>query len=293
MFLKKLTGKPLIIDLRDPTIALPFYKNRKSFSLRWNFRFVRRIEKHILGMADRVIFTTRKTEESYSMRYPFLKGKTSHIYNGFYSIDFNANEIKPFDKFTITYIGNYYLEYSCESENIFKALRQLLDKNLVPRNNISFIYMGDNYEWFKGKSMEYRLEDIIQCHERVSRTQSIKTLFQSSVVFLRIVEDMISTKLYEGLMTGNPILAPISNEEVIGIIKQYSPQSINVNPHDSDALAEAIENLYNSWKHGRLCRKVNEKYLSLFNKKSLTKEFAKELNTLVHLSSINICSTRI
>ena len=94
---------------------------------------------------------------------------------------------------------------------------------IIPRNDIRFLYLGDSTEWFKHIRGKYSLFDIVIYPGKVSRQEAIKTLFKSSVIYLRIVDDMISTKLYEGLLTGNPILSAISNNEVIEIIEKYSP----------------------------------------------------------------------
>ena len=282
-FLKIVTRKPLVVDLRDPTIALPFYYGHDSISFRFYVNVTKAIEKFILKKVDKLIFVSRTTEERYLSAYPFLNGKTSHIYNGFFSELYPKAKIKPFDTFTITYVGNYYTTYM-DSELLFQALQKIISRMTIPRSDIRFLYLGDGTNWFKSIREKYSLSDVVNCPGRVSRQKSIETLFKSSVIYLRIVEDMISTKLYEGLSTGNPLLAAISNKEVIEIIKKYSPQSIITKPHDIDQLAEAIEILYNQWKQGKLHRRVNNEYLKRFDKQFLTKEFAKELNTLSYNS---------
>lgn len=278
LFLKSVTKKPLVLDLRDPTIFSLYDQN--SLSFKFHVKVSKAIEKCVLKKVDKLIFVTKTTEKDYLLEYPFLEGRTCCIYNGFFSEYLPKKQSKPFDIFTITYVGNYYPRYY-DSDLILHSLKKVISRNRIPKKHIRFLYLGDNADWFKRMREKYGLSDVVDCPGRVSREDSIKALSKSSVIFLRIVEDRISTKLFEGLSTGIPLLSAISNNEVIDIIEKYSPQSINVNPHDCDALAEAIENLYNNWKHGRLCRKANEEYLSLFNKKSLAKEFVKELKSLV------------
>jgi glycosyltransferase involved in cell wall biosynthesis len=278
VFLKRVKKKPLILDLRDPTVFSLY--DQHSLSFKFYVKLSKAIEKGVLKKVDKIIFVTKTTEQEYLSTYPFLKGKTCHIYNGFFSEFYPKTEVKPFDTFTITYVGNYYPRYY-DSELLFQTLKKIIMRGIIPRSDIKFLYLGDNTDWFKHMREKYDLSDVVICPGKVSRQESIETLFKSSVIYLRIVEDRISTKLYEGLSTGNPLLAAISNKEVIKIIKRYSPQSIITKPHDIDLLAEAIEKLYNQWKQGKLQRRVNNEYLKRFDKQFLTKEFAKELNTVV------------
>ena len=278
VFIKRFTQKPLVLDLRDPTIISLY--NQYSLTYRFHTKITKTIEKFVLRHVDKLLFVTKTTEKKYLLEYPFLNGKTSHIYNGFFGEHYPTGDIKPYNKFTITYVGNYYTKYY-GSELLFQALKIIVMREMIPKNSIKFLYLGTNTNWFNHIREKYDLFDIIDCPGKVSRQESILSLFKSSVIYLRIVEDRISTKLYEGLFTGNPLLSAISNKEVIEIIEKYSPQSINVSPNDSDALAEAIQILYENWKQGQLCRKVSNKFLNHFNKKALTKEFVSVLDSLI------------
>jgi len=277
LFLKRVTKKPLVLDLRDPTIISLY--DQDSLSLRFNIKVSEAIEKYVLKKVDRLIFVTKTTEIDYLLKYPFLQGRTCCIYNGFFSEYLPDKYLMPFDIFTITYVGNYYPRYY-DSDLIFHSLKKVISRNRIPKNHIRFLYIGNNTDWFKHMREKFGLSDIIDCPGKVSRKDSIKSLSRSSVILLRIVEDRISTKLFEGLATGVPLLSAVSNIEVIELIEEYSPQSINVKPGDSDALATAIETFYKNWRDGQLCRKANKKYLNQFNKNMLTKKFIQELDKL-------------
>ena len=86
---------------------------------------------------------------------------------------------------------------------------------MIARDKLRFLYFGNDTEWFKKTREKYNLTNVVICPGKVSRKESIKALFKASIIYLRIVEDMISTKLFEGLCTGNPILSATSNQEVI------------------------------------------------------------------------------
>ncbi|MDY6844592.1 MAG: glycosyltransferase [Thermodesulfobacteriota bacterium] len=278
--LKKVTGKPLVVDMRDPTIAFPFYLGDDSLPFKFYVKATKCFETKILRRVDKLVFVSEMTEQAYLSAYPFLENKTTYIYNGFFSEFFLQENQKSFDSFTLVYVGNYY-PHCQDSELLFQALRKIISQKRIPKGNIKFLYLGSDKKWVEEISWKYDLSEIVICPGRVSRQESINSLAKASVIFLRIVEDMISTKLYEGLATGIPLLSAISNREVLAIIEEYSPQSINSEPHNSDALADAIECLYCRWKQKEGYGLPNERYLKHFNKEALTNEFASELDTLI------------
>ena len=273
--LKKFTGKPLIVDLRDPTIEN--FSGNKNFSTLINEKLSSLFEQKILKTTDRLIFVTEKTELNYLSKYSFLKGKTHHFYNGIFSELFTEIVSESFDKFTIVYVGNFYIDYG-DPELIFRALKALLKNNEIKENDIRFLYFGSNTEWFARMRDKYQLKDIIETHGSVSRKLSIEKLYNASVIYLRIVKDMISTKLYEGLATGKPLLAAISNEEVRNIIEKYSYNSIVCKENDENGVSEAINILFKEWKSGKLTRKTNPEYFQKFDKRNITGGFARVLS---------------
>jgi glycosyltransferase involved in cell wall biosynthesis len=275
LLLKRKTQKPIILDLRDPITG----HGTDTFSGRFHESVNKSIEKYTLKYFDRVLFVTKETRENYLKTYPWLNTKSNCIYNGFFGEYLPKRSISLYDKFTITYVGNYYAETD-DSDLIFEALRNIVLENSISFGNIRFLYIGAQCGWIRRTAEKFELCDIVESLEQVSREESIEVLFKSPVIYIRILRDMISTKLFEGLATGRPLLAATSNEEVKEMIKRYSPHSALTEPHDAGALAEAILNLYSQWNTNRLDGRPNQEYMRKFDKSSLTKEFADVLNTL-------------
>ena len=90
---------------------------------------------------------------------------------------------------------------------------------------------------------------------------------------------MISTKLFEALAAGLPILALINKGEVEQIIKTYSktPYYI-VKPDDILGIAQAIKDAYKKWENGKLEKKKNPAFYRDFSKRNLTAKFAEILD---------------
>jgi len=80
--LKRLTGKFLILDFRDPmSLEAIGVDTPEENGLYWSA--IRRLEKLVLSQADWLLVTSQRTREQYLSLYPFLQDKCSVIYNGF------------------------------------------------------------------------------------------------------------------------------------------------------------------------------------------------------------------
>ncbi|MFZ7127487.1 MAG: glycosyltransferase [Desulfobacterales bacterium] len=282
VLLKKATGKPLVLDFRDPA-SFPdslFMDNRAG---RTRKRIIGRIERYVLENADALLTTTRATEEAYLERYPFLAGRTRTIYNGFYLPGIPMQAVEPFDVFTIVYMGNFYHDL-VPSDTFFEALRAVVDQGRIPADRIRFLYVGglrgkDN--WLMEAGRRHQVSHLIRTAGQVSREEAQSILARSALMLLRIVPPMISTKLFEGLRDGVPMLAIIEEGEVAELIRVYSPRSYVVTSHRAGDAADAICEAYRRWEKGELTPQIHTEYRNRFNKKSLTAAFREVLEAVI------------
>ncbi len=286
VLLKKATGKPLVLDFRDPA-SFPetlFLDNRAG---RIRQRLVSKIERFVLENADYLLTTTRATETAYLQRYPFLNNRTRTIYNGYYLPGDSGATAAPFDVFTIVYLGNFYHDL-IPSDTFFKALRIVVDRGLIPKDRIRFLYVGGLKErgnWLETAAKRFGVEHLIETTGHVPRETAQALLTRSALMLLRIVPPMISTKLFEGLRDGVAMLAIIDKGEVEAMIRRYSPGSFVVTSRSVDDVAEAIAEAYRQWRTGALARRPSEDYNAHFNKEALTAEFAEVLNAVLDRNS--------
>ena len=274
--LKYVTKKPLVLDFRDPISPL-FERHEGYYKYLPSFQLIRKLEEIILHYVNKFIVVTEETKNLYLSHFPFLNGKIHVIYNGFMEEYFSINT-QPFEKFTIVYSGSFYAE-TISPDPFFKALRIVINQDISLKDEIQFLYVGKKSDWFKQMINKYGLHEVVKATGYVSRQKSIEYIFKSSILLLRIVPAMISTKLFEGLAAGLPILALINKGEVEQIIKTYSktPYYI-VKPDDILGIAQAIKDAYKKWQNGQLEKKKNPEYCNDFNKRNLTAKFAEILN---------------
>jgi len=276
--LKYVTKKPLVLDFRDPISPL-FERHEGYYKYLPSFQLIRKLEEIILHYVNKFIVVTEETKNLYLSHFPFLNGKIHVIYNGFMEEYFSINT-QPFEKFTIVYSGSFYAE-TISPDPFFKALQIIINENNSLKDEIQFLYVGKNADWLKTMVKKYNLHEVVKATGYVSRQKSIEYIFKSSILLLRIVPAMISTKLFEGLAAGLPILALINKGEVEQIIKTYSkaPYYI-VKPDDIWGIAQAIKDAYKKWENGKLEKKKNPAFYYNFNKRNLTAKFVEILDKL-------------
>ena len=170
VMLKRATNKPLVLDFRDP-VSFPdnlFADNRAG---RLRQQMVRKIERFTLANADYLITTTRETLSRYKKLYPFLKNRSTTLYNGYFLPPDTRPVPRGFDTFTIVYIGNFYYGL-VPCDTFFQALKQIADQQLIPAGKFRFLYVGalrEKANWLE--KMRQRYESGRCCRNHRSRVK--------------------------------------------------------------------------------------------------------------------------
>ncbi|GLI35882.1 hypothetical protein DAMNIGENAA_33150 [Desulforhabdus amnigena] len=240
-----------------------------------------RLEKQLLQYCDELILVTEETRQRYLTAYPFLKGRVTVLRNGyhdFFKFRGSAHEGSR-KQFRMIYSGNFY-HGMVPSEPFFDALKHIVKEQLLPGDRIFFHYVGASSHWIKKLVQERDLTDYVRIDDPVPREQLRHYLKASNAVLLRNYTPCISTKLYEGIAMGKPLLATVESREVETIIKSYSPQSIVVSPTDIEGIVQAICALYRKWEDGILIDTISTEFLEEYSWKTRTKRLAEVLDTV-------------
>jgi glycosyltransferase involved in cell wall biosynthesis len=284
--LSRLSGKRLIIDLRDPWrdgIVQKMVGNRlrayAHIGDRWKDFMDRMLETKTLGQASKVILVTQETLEVYSKLYPFLRNRLEVIHNGYADGLFAGEPGKRFDVFTIVYSGSYYY-YLDKSEAFFQALANIKNDNGL-NGNIRFLYIGKSSIVSK-MIRKYDLSGIIDCPGYLGRKEAISLMTKASVILLRNVRPHLSTKLFEGLASGIPFIALTGEGEAANLIRKYSPSSSIVGTSDTKEIEGAIRTMYTKWTEGKLSYEVNNEFKNTFSKYKLTEKVANVLDNCMN-----------
>jgi glycosyltransferase involved in cell wall biosynthesis len=273
ILLKRLTGKPLVLDFRDP-----FYAGISSY---FDVPRIRRaanswFENKFLQHADLLFVTSEETRQAYIKEYPWIAERAFTIYNGFDPVYPAIGPKKKFDKFTIIYTGNYYTfgpNHQVYTDLFFKALARLKSAGDISAENFRFRFFGQDYVLIEEIAGRYGIKDLVKAHSRVPYQELLDSITRSHLMLLRIVKPMISTKLYEGISLNVPFLATIPHGEVEQIIREFSPGSYIVTEEDTClVVADAIKDAMDKYKNNRMHDNLVKEFLNQFTRENMTRK---------------------
>ena len=278
VLLKWLSGKPLILDYRDP------YGLEVVFSILGLPEFRRRINRFIDGKlikhADIFIVTTEETRKAYIGHYPEIRDKIFTIHNGFDSVDAIQGNGDKHTKFTIVYTGEFY-SYGNKSKAFFEAIALLKKKGEISCDDFQFLFFGEGKNYIDRIAKDCNVSDLVSANVRIPYKEVVDVIKKSHLQLLRILKPMISTKLYEGIPLNVPFLATIPKGEVEDIIKRFSPSSYIVTEESPEQVAEAILAARTKYANGGIKDNDVQGFLESFSRENLT------------LKLMNIIETRL
>lgn len=267
VFLKLLTGKPLIIDFRDPFAVEVVFSLLDVPNIRRTID--RSIQKYFLRHADIFIVNNDETRKIYIQECPEVRGKIFTVHNGFESMYAAREKIAKHEKFTIIYTGEFYF-YAIKSEILFEAVAILKKRGVVDGNNFQFLFYGDGKALIEQLAVKYGIEDCVAASDRIPYGTVLGMIVKSHLQLLRIIKPMISTKLFEGIPLNVPFLATIPEGEVEGIIHAYSPSSYVITEESAEQVAGAIINAMDKYKTNQILDNDIEGFLRKFSRENLS-----------------------
>jgi len=276
VLLKRLTGKPLVIDFRDP-----FALKELSLILEtpsWRVKLNETIENSIIKTTDLFIVNTEEVRNAYLEQYPSARGKTYAVPNGFDERQLIREELPKYDKFTIIYAGQFYFfdkRNDIHTNAFFGALGLLKATSEISSLNFQFLYFGDGKNLISDIACNYGVEDLVICSDKKPHAEIMQAIKKSHLQLLRISKPMISTKLFEGIALNIPFLATIPAGEVEGIVNTYSPASYVVTGMDPDLIANAIIDARDKYSDNSRQNNLIDYFLEFYSRKNLTLKLIK------------------
>ena len=281
LVLATLTRLPWTVHLRDPWTQVEREKPVSGISR----RLERWLERMVMKRADVVVSVTephtRLLREIFS-DLPAEKFVT--IPNGYDDSEWTGLGSPPAEreKFVITYTGSLY-----DNRNprpIFAAVRELIDSRAVDARDLRIDLFGA-CETAQGVPVpqiaaEVGVSDCVHIGGQLSRPATLRTLASSDLLLLlgEGLDLQIPGKTYEYLRAGPPILALTTGGALADLLRRTGGAWV-VDPSDVDGIAAAIREAYASWKRGEPRRAADPVVVGRFDRKVLSGELARLLET--------------
>ena len=253
-WLKILTGKPLVLDFRDPWVSNPGFMVRNRF-----FRFLEVfMERFVVKRADLIVANTRELKHDFIERYQLEPQQVCAITNGFEK--YFTPRPSPDGKFTLTHAGSLY--FSRNPRNLLKAVLQLINAGVFTKNNFIINFIGGISiadDELNRLLANKKIQEVIQIIPRISFQDVCEYQCQSDVLFL-IQTDFplqVPRKLYENMAFGKPILAITNKKGATATIVEHEGVGIVVE-NNVEAIVQALVELFSCWEKKEFSEKFTQ-----------------------------------
>ncbi len=278
------TGRPHVVDFRDLWSLNEMYPLRQLPDIL--IRYDRLFEKLVLRHTQSVIVVNQTLKKQLTDLYPNIcRTKIDVIYNGFDEDDLKGIDRNPKrnDHFRIVYAGSLY---GHRNPNFFiRTINTWLRQNKDVKKKLKVEFFGGYIADYAASVADSGLEGVVSFNARVNRKDMLQILFDADLLLLihgfsQLTISSTSTKLFEYLATGNPILGLMPEGEAAQILRRSENNLVVSNP-DSGRVITFLNKMLNEWQS----RKANEypyrHSSSQFSRKSQTEELAAVLDSII------------
>ncbi len=287
MLLAKSFRLPWIADFRDGWTNNNFINHHSKI----HFSLHKLLEKITLKNADKVTCISNTLYSYQSILYSDMKEKLNLIYNGFDLSDFSVS-VKDDNKFTVTFTGAL-TEWA--NPNVFiSVILRLTELNPEIKDNLRIRIIGRVFEKQFIKELEKSFSgDCIELCGYLSHKLAIEKMLNSNLLLFPITKNdtpgIITSKLFEYLATGIPILAHIPSGEARSLLEEYASDVFFQTGDNIVETTEYIYRIFMHWsqeKHNTIKKSeyVQSKKLEQFNRQNQSEAMALILNDLQEVS---------
>ncbi|MEL7506882.1 MAG: glycosyltransferase [Cyanobacteria bacterium J06554_1] len=281
ILLKWLTGKPLVINVCEPSTCDDLYA---VFPTKLHYYLNRWLEDMYVRLSDAIIYVSqlsleqvrsRQAQEQYSKFHLIRGGADPQDFQGIiggsavsdgFEIVFTGGmtgweEFLPSSKQNfIKRLRHAWMNWGryvkvnvnpASSSPIFigRAIKRVIAQNPSWRGKIKLTLYGNRFEPALAVLENQDLSDVVSVTGPIPYKDALQKLQRANLLFMPLPDRMdgtpgerISLKTYEYLMTDRPILAAVPPGENRNYLSD-KPGVYLVNPFDVEAMAQVIEQL--------------------------------------------------
>jgi hypothetical protein len=253
--LSRSTGLPWLADFRDPwNTLLPWYNPHGWAPREWLESYM---ERRAVDTAARVSGVTEPMLADFRERLGgLIDVKGVVISNGYDPADLEGVEAEVFPRpWTILHAGSFY---PWRSPQVFlQGLALWLQQNPERRAETSVVFLGQVESDTARQAAVLGVDDVLRIEPGRPYRDSARAILGADLLLLipgshRNLKYMMTTKIYDYLAAGKPILA-VSGESAASTFLQAHPEFARVaNAESPESVAGALETLYQDAKSGRI-----------------------------------------
>ena len=214
--LKRETGLPLIVDLRDPWALCELRRPMRPLPIR---ALVDRLERDVVRAADRVLLNTETTLADYRAHYPELPPERFACIRNHADAELIGHGSHPgFDRFTLLFLGNF--GRFIKADVLVRVLAELQRRG-VRETELQLVVTGNFPEaaWRMAQGMG--VAAMIHLHPHVPYRQIGAVMAASDLLVLLIQprgRQRLASKLFDYLVSERPVLAISESAELRGLL---------------------------------------------------------------------------
>ncbi len=248
VILRRAWKKPWIAHFSDPWVDNP-YSERHLFS----DAVQRRLEAHVIGHADAVVFTSEYTRELTMRKYPSSWQQKSQVIPHSFDSDLYPQVRLRNERLLFRSIGNFYGPR--RPKPLLEALVRLRQTRPEILNNYFFEFIGNCSADSAELVEKYDLSTVVAFRGSVGYLESLALMKTADVLLLidapMDVNLFLPSKLIDYLGSGNTILG-ITPKVGASADVIRSVGGVVVPPEDIEGITEAVFSLHWKWLAGEL-----------------------------------------
>ncbi|HWM14643.1 MAG TPA: glycosyltransferase family 4 protein [Gaiellaceae bacterium] len=236
---KRLTGVEWVTDLRD-SLTKPLYRRREMRGEHALARLVARQASATVAVSEPIAEQMRALNPA---------GPVEVIDHGSDFDDFEGLEHHPSDRMRITHTGTMF--GGRDPRPFLEALSRS-GPDVVAR------FAGDFRAADRAYATTLGLDDRVEVLPYMPRRETLALQRDSEVLLILVQEStgrgrsIITTKVFEYIAAGRPILAAVPAESAVADLVRDLDLGLVVRPDDPDSIAAGIEELESRWREGVL-----------------------------------------
>jgi glycosyltransferase involved in cell wall biosynthesis len=286
-YLKRLTGTPLVLDLRDPWTCSEATSRSagQAGSLARNMET--QMERKTFARADAIICNTEPVQTEYTRMYPEMAEKFVVIPNGFDPDDYadlGGDELQPpADRLRIGYFGKIYAGRSPAA--MLNAAGRLVGDGTIPRDRMEFVFYGPSGKEAMSAAEGAGVADLVRTFAPVPHDEALQEMSRCHTLLLLSSRETdrlhIPAKLYEYIAIGRPVFAMSGADGAIDMLMKRHNFGIRVDWEDGPGIVSALRDLYERMVSGQsqACLPENK---AVFSRPHQVRELMEVFGQVIH-----------